>query len=242
MNQLQHLLVIDDDKDILSLLKDFFQKHQYQVSILNSGSDIQHFLMNTRIDLIILDIMLPDIDGFEVCRKIREKYRIPIIMLTAVSEETDRIVGLEMGADDYLTKPFSPRELLARIRAISRRLNHKAAIEKANDSGSAAVYLFSNWKLQTSTRQLFSPNEVEIILSAGEYELLLAFLKHPNRVLSRDFLLDHTKNRELGPFDRSIDVLVSRLRQKIEENPKQPCIIKTIRSGGYLFQAMTESQ
>lgn len=232
MTHSQHILVVDDDQDIRELLSTFFTKNGFQISTLSSGERLLELLAKTPIDIILLDVMLPGNDGFGLCRMVREKHRIPIIMLTAVSEETDKIIGLELGADDYLTKPFNPRELLARIKAVFRRINETPSNEQTLDS---EQYEFSGWTLNEASRQLFSPEKLEVALSAGEYELLMAFIKHPRRVLSRDFLLDYTKNRDAGPYDRSIDVLVSRLRQKIEEVPKEPTLIKTIRAGGYFF-------
>lgn len=192
-------------------------------------------------DLIVLDIMMPGDDGFTLCQKLRTSSSVPIIMLTAKGEDTDRIVGLEIGADDYLSKPFNPRELLARIKAIFRRVGFDERNDEFEDT-KPNLFKFSEWTLNTYTRQLFSADKVEIALSSGEFNLLLAFLERPQRVLNRDQLLDVTKNRSAGPYDRSIDIQISRLRQKLEEDPKKPLLFKTIRGGGYMLTATVERQ
>jgi len=235
MTQSPHLLVVDDDQAIRSLLRDFLCKYGFQVSTAQDGVEMFNILKQDAVTLIILDIMLPGDDGFLLCRKVRAQSQIPILMLTAVGEETDRIVGLELGADDYLSKPFNPRELLARIKAILRRTNDSA-------SSASTCYQFDGWTLDTSKRRLLSPEALEISLSASEYDLLLTFAENEQRVLSRDQLLESTKNRSATPFDRSIDIQISRLRQKIEPNPKNPTLIKTIRGGGYLFTPQVETQ
>ena len=189
-----------------------------------------------RFDLIVLDLMLPGEDGLSICRRLRAATRIPIVMLTAVAEDTDRIIGLEIGADDYLTKPFNPRELLARIRAVLRR----AEAPLPHPEGSTLV--FAGWRLDPARRELRDPDGVLVELTAGGFDLLAAFVARPRRVLSRDRLLDLTKGRDAQPFDRSIDVQVSRLRRKIEADPKKPEVIKTVRSGGYIFTLPVERQ
>ena len=185
------------------------------------------------IDLLVLDLMLPGEDGLSLIRKLRATSAIPVIMLTAMGEDADRIVGLEMGADDYLPKPFNPRELLARIKAVLRRIN------PLRPPGAAVgdVARFDGWILELGPRRLLSPTGDEIELSTGEYELLHAFITHPRRVLSRDQLLDLARGRSAVPFDRSIDIQVMRLRRKIEADPKEPRLIKTVRGGGYIFAA-----
>jgi two-component system OmpR family response regulator len=189
-------------------------------------------------DIVLLDLTLPDGDGRDVCRALRRRSNVPIVMLTARGTETDRIVGLEIGADDYLAKPFNPRELLARIRAILRR---GATTEAAGDDGARRL-CFLDWTLDVSLRQLLSPEEARITITGAEFDLLHALCLRPGRVLSRDQLLDLTQGRAAGPFERSIDVLISRIRQKIEADPRNPEIIRTIRSGGYLFTpAVTRS-
>jgi two-component system OmpR family response regulator len=230
-----HILVVDDDREIRDLLQQFLGKHNYHVSTAEDGGAMWLRLNRERIDLIVLDLMLPGDGGLQLCQKLRADNDIPIIMLTALGEETDRIVGLEMGADDYLPKPFNPRELLARIKAVMRR-RHYEQTEPMRISG----YRFEGWELNLNRRELHNPDHVLVPLTAGEYELLVAFLEHPQRVLTRDQLLDMAKGRELNPFDRSIDVQVSRLRRKIEPEPKQPTLIKTVRSGGYLFTSSVD--
>ena len=232
--ELPHILVVDDDKEIRDLLGKFLSQYNFQVALAQDGKEMFTILNDKAIDLIILDVMLPGEDGFGLCRKLRSQYATPIIMLTAVSEDTDRIVGLELGADDYISKPFNPRELLARIKAILRRMQERQQNEKI-DTEKLQKHSFSGWVLNEGTRRLTDPNNVEVNLSAGEYELLLAFLYKPRRVLNRDQLMDFTKQREAMPFDRSIDVQISRLRHKIEVDPKEPELIKTVRGGGYMF-------
>lgn len=234
----QHILIVDDDRGIRDLLGKFFQQHGYKTTLARDAKETELLLAKDSFDLIILDIMMPGENGLTLCQNIRKDSTVPIIMLTAVSEDIERILGLEMGADDYLSKPFNPRELLARVRALFRRASVTAKAAEAADD--ILVYRFSGWSLNPATRQLLSPDEVEISLSTGEYDLLLVFLKHPQIVLSRDQLLDHTRNREAGPFDRSIDIQISRLRHKIEADPKKPEIIKTVRGGGYVLSTTVE--
>jgi two-component system, OmpR family, response regulator len=236
MNTEKHVLIVDDDEEIRTLVADFLSQYNYQISTAEDGKQMFDVLEREEIDLIILDLMLPGDDGLTLCKKVRETSAMPIIMLSAIGQETDRIIGLEMGADDYLPKPFNERELLARVKAIFRR----TAGPQEAPSDKTGNYKFAGWTLDTATRCLLSPEDVEVSVSAGEYSLLLAFVESPQRVLSRDHLLDITKNREAGPFDRSIDVQISRLRHKIEEDPKAPVLIKTVRGGGYLFTANVE--
>ena len=233
----QTLLIVDDDRDIRELLAETLMKYHYNVLLARDGKEMFSQLEKNNVDLIILDIMLPGDDGFALCRQIRMNSLIPIIMLTAIGEETDRIVGLEVGADDYLAKPFNPRELVARIKAVLRRSgDNLQAMEKRNHVESAAKQLhFADWILDLGTRRLISTDNLEISMSAGEFNLLATFLQYPKRVLSRDQLLDLTCNRTAGPYDRSIDIQVSRIRQKIEKNHKDPKIIITVRGGGYML-------
>lgn len=235
MEKQKHIVVVDDDNEIRKLLSDFLLKHNYRVSMSHNSDELFHLLkQENNVDLIVLDIMLPGLDGLETCRQLRQQSNVPIIMLTAVSDDTDKIIGLELGADDYLTKPFNPRELLARIKAVFRR----SEIDRSTDdkvSKRSTCLKFADWTLDTATRRLLSPDNVEVALSGRGYDLLLVFLEHPQRVLSRDQLLDILSNRTAEPFDRSIDVQVSRLRQKLDDDPKDPKIIKTIRTGGYFF-------
>jgi two-component system OmpR family response regulator len=232
MNAAPHLLIVDDDKELCALLSKFLSRHGYRVSIAHNGSEMASILEASRVSLVILDLMLPGEDGLLLCRRLRATSTLPIIMLTAKGDEVDRIIGLEMGADDYLAKVANPRELLARVRAVLRRTGTTEV-----DTDQARILEFSGWRLDVTRRQLFSANDALVPLRAGEFELLLAFVKRPRRVLSRDQLLDLSRGRSAGVFDRSIDVQVSRLRRKIEPDPKDPTLIKTVRSGGYILAA-----
>lgn len=239
MNSIARILIVDDDPQIRELLSDYLTQHGYHINVAGDGIQMRRELNKMTPDLIVLDIMLPGEDGFNLCRELRLNTAVPIIMLSAAGEETDRVVGLEMGADDYLSKPFSPRELLARIKALLRRaVGNWAANRKASHIISLPHLYFTGWILDRNKQQLTAKNDGMVIpLSRGEYELLLAFIEHPRRVLSRDQLLDLTRNREAEPFDRTIDVQVGRLRKKIEKDPKAPEIIVTVRGGGYQFNA-----
>lgn len=226
-----HILIVDDDKEIRQLLSDFLVQHGYRVDTAADGRAMDKLLEVGRFNLIVLDLMLPGEDGLALCRRLRAGSTLPVIMLTALAEETDRIVGLEMGADDYVVKPFSPRELLARIKAVLRRSH--GALPQVGDSANALR--FDGWRLDLTRREVHTPEGVLLPLSAGEFDLLAAFAEHPQRVLTRDQLLDLTKGRSAGAFDRSVDVQLSRLRRKIEDDPNDPTLIKTVRGGGYLF-------
>ncbi len=227
------VLVVDDDREILDLLSRFLEQHGYRAVVAQNGREMASSLKKQQVDVIILDIMLPGKSGLTLCQEVRQTSSVPIIMLTAVTEDVDRILGLEMGADDYIGKPFNPRELLARIKAVLRRTRGANDIVGLNLQ--SEVFHFAGWSLDKAKRRLLSPDQVEITLSSGEHDLLLAFLSRPQQVLSRDLLLDITKNREAGPFDRSIDIQISRLRQKVEVDPKMPQLIKTVRGGGYVL-------
>lgn len=237
MEYTAHLLVVDDDVEIRELLAEVLQKFGFKVILAADGEEMLYQFDKHPIDLIILDVMLPGEDGLSLCRRLRAISSVPIIMLTASGDETDRVVGLECGADDYIAKPFSPRELVARIRAILRRIGEAAQPRQSYIDQERNQLAFSGWRLDTATRRLCSTDDIEISLSSGEFNLLLTFLKRPKRVLSREQLLDFTYNRSAGPFDRSIDIQVSRLRQKIEMDPKNPQIITTVRGGGYMLNA-----
>ena len=237
MNETPHILIVDDDFEIRDLLSKFLVKHGLRATAAADGREMKQALKDWAIDLIVLDLMLPGEDGLTLCRDLRAGSAIPVIMLTAMGEETDRIVGLEMGADDYLAKPFNPRELLARIKAVLRRA---AALPGGRGDEAGRSLAFAGWRLDMDGRELVSPDGVMVQLSGGEFELLAAFATHPRRVLSREQLLDLARGRESQPFDRSIDVQVSRLRQKIEADPKEPVLIKTVRGGGYSFTAEVE--
>ncbi len=232
MSASPHVLIVDDDREIRDLTGRYLKKHGLRVDAAPDAKAMDRLLQGGRFDLVVLDIMLPGEDGLSICRRLRASTGLPIIMLTAVAEDTDRIIGLEIGADDYLTKPFNPRELLARIRAVLRRAD---GIGGPAGEGANPTLAFAGWRIDPSRRELFSPDGVLVALTAGEFDLLVAFAEHPQRVLSRDQLLDLTKGRDAQPFDRSIDVQLSRLRRKIEADPKNPEMIKTVRSGGYIF-------
>jgi len=237
MGETSHILIVDDDREIRDLLGRFLTKHGYRVTTARDGKEMRRVLADWRIDLIVLDLMLPGEDGLSLCRQLRANSLIPIIMLTAMGEETDRIVGLEMGADDYLPKPFNPRELLARTKAVLRRARSEPTSDRTSGG---TIMIFSGWKIDLARRRLISPEDIVVDLTPGEFDLLVAFADHPQRVLSRDQLLDLARGRAAAPFDRSVDVQVSRLRRKIETDPMEPELIKTVRGGGYLFTASVE--
>jgi len=233
-----HILVVDDDRDIRDLIARFLARHGLRVTTARDGVEMSKMLDERRIDLVVLDLMLPGEDGLALTRKLREaRSQMPIVMLTAMGEDTDRIVGLEMGADDYLAKPFNPRELLARIKAVLRRAQGG---EDAPAAPKGVRVVFDGWTLDLATRDLTSPDGVMIGLSAGEFGLLQVFVEHPRRVLSRDQLLDFARGRTAAPFDRSIDIQVSRLRRRLGDDARDPQLIKTVRGGGYLFTAQVD--
>ena len=241
MSQQKTILLVDDDIEICVLLKKFLENSQFIVLTAHDGIEMKAILDRDPVDLIVLDLMLPGEDGISLCKYVQANKPLPVIMCSAVGEETDRIIGLEVGADDFIAKPFNPRELVARIRAILRRSGQgRGKVEPdtpvSTPQTARAGYHFAGWCFDMNTHQLLSETKDEVIeLSANEVALLSIFLKNPQRVLSRDRLLDATKHRDATPFDRSIDMQISRLRQKIEENPKKPKLIKTIRGGGYTF-------
>lgn len=227
-----HLLVVDDDTDLRQLLGDYLRKNGFSVSLAADGNAMQKCLAEQSIDLIVLDLMLPGEDGLVLCRNLRAHSTIPVIMLTARGDETDRIIGLEMGADDYLPKPFNPRELLARIKSVLRRVH---ALPDTPAPADKRYIPFAHWQLDTVNRTLLAKDGLVVSLSGAEYRLLKIFLEHANRVLSRDQLLDLTQSKEADPFDRSIDVQISRLRHRLGDDAKESTIIKTVRSEGYVL-------
>ncbi|MFM4927566.1 response regulator [Aeromonas veronii] len=229
-----HILVVDDHSEIRDLLKRFLEQHGLRVSCARDGKEMKRLLEEREFDLLVLDLMMPGEDGLTLCRELRVKSNLPIIMLTAMGEETDRIIGLEMGADDYLAKPFNPRELLARIKAVMRRT--QAETQPAAETLTRDLR-FDRWLLDVNRRELVDEDGVGLSLSTAEFDLLKVFLERPQRVLSRDQLLDLARGREAVAFDRAIDTLVSRLRRKLERDPKNPELIKTIWGGGYMFSA-----
>ncbi len=243
MNKQPHILIVDDDREIRDLLSRFLREHQLRVDVAMDAKDADKQLAVGHYDLVVLDLMMPGEDGLSFCRRLRRQSSIPVLMLTAMGDDTDRIVGLELGADDYLTKPFNPRELLARIRAILRRheLSRFNQPTIFDNKPKNTCFCFEGWVLNPAKRELFNADKVLITLTSGEFDLLITFVERPQVVLNRDQLLGMTKGREAVTFDRSIDVQLSRLRHKIETNPKQPKLLKTIRNGGYMFTATVET-
>ncbi len=238
MDSMPHILVVDDDREIRDLLAKFLERQRLRVTAARDGKEARRAFLNGHFQLVVLDLMLPGEGGLDLARWFRaEGGRVPIIMLTAMAEETDRIIGLELGADDYVTKPFNPRELLARIRAVLRRTGDS---EDRLQDHTAKSYRFSGWLLETARRRLLDPSGVEVAITGGEYELLVALLDRPNRVLTRDMLLDLLRGRQAGPFDRAIDVAVSRLRRKLEDDGRNAQLIKTVRGGGYVLSTPVE--
>jgi two-component system OmpR family response regulator len=230
-----HILVVDDHREIRDLVGQLLERNGFRVSTAADGNAMKRLLRDRNIDLIVLDIMLPAVDGLTLCRDIRAgASNVPIIMLTAKGEEIDRVLGLEMGADDYIAKPFSSLELIARIKAVLRRTRSLPPVAEAL---APAAYRFAGWTLHTARRELESEDGLIVPLSSGDYNLLLAFVNRPNRVLSRDQLLDLAKGRSAAPLDRSIDLQVSRLRKKIEDDTANPQLIKTIWGDGYMLAA-----
>ena len=231
MNRRPHILLVDDERDIRDPLAQYLSKNGLRVTKAEDAAVARSILAVHAIDLVLLDIMMPGEDGLSLAGFIRATTKLPIILLTAKAEEMDRILGLEIGADDYVTKPFSPRELLARIKAVLRRSSSIDTVHPPDSEGSA----FGTWVLRTRDRELVDAEGVSVPLSTGEYNLLLAFATHPHKVLTRDQLLDLTQGREQAAFDRSIDNHVSRLRRKMEADASDPKFIKTVWGGGYVF-------
>jgi len=229
-----HILVVEDDRDISRLVGRYLRENDCRVSFAADGREMDEQIESRRIDLVVLDVMLPGEDGLSLCRRLRARSQLPVVMLTAKGGELDRIIGIEMGADDYLPKPFNPRELLARIRAVLRRASRGAG------EASARPMTFRGWRLDAIARTVNDPNGVEVALTSAEFDLLQAMCERPGRVLSREQLLDLTQGRSPGAFERSIDILVSRIRRKIEADPHRPEFIKTVRSGGYIFTPEVE--
>jgi two-component system OmpR family response regulator len=223
-----HVLIVDDERDILDPLAAYVSKNGFRVSKARDAASAREMMAGHSIDIALIDIMMPGEDGLSLTGFIRATSKVPVILLTAKAEETDRIVGLELGADDYVTKPFSPRELVARIKAVLRRTSDDHVKPPEADA-----YAFGDWVLRTGERELVDKDGRHVPLSTGEYNLLLAFVTHPKRVLTRDQLLDLTQHRELGAFERSIDNHISRLRKKLEADPAEPTLIKTVWGGGY---------
>jgi two-component system OmpR family response regulator len=238
MDAHDHVLIVDDDRDIRTLIAGYLEKHGMLASVAASGRQMRAALEQGPVDLIILDRMLPGEDGLALCRELRAgKWRaVPVLMLTALGDETERVIGLEMGADDYLAKPFAIRELLARIRSVLRRARMLPP-NLVHAPETVQLLGFGDWQLDTTARHLLDANGTMVALSGAEYRLLRVFLDHPQRVLTRDQLLNLTQGRDADPYDRSIDLLVSRLRQRLGDDAREPRYIKTLRNEGYVFTA-----
>lgn len=234
-----HILIVDDNREIRELLSKYLSKNGMRVSQSASAADARRAIKDKAIDLIVLDIMMPGEDGLSLCRHIRETSDKPVIFLSAMAEDTDRIVGLEIGADDYLIKPFNPRELLARIKAVTRRSNNLPQAEAALSE--TAALRFDRWIFDPERREVRGEDGTQLNLSTGEFRLLSVLLGHPGVVMTRDRLLDLTRGRDAAPFDRSMDNQVSRLRKKLERDPKNPEIIKTVWGGGYVLSCQVET-
>jgi two-component system OmpR family response regulator len=231
MDSVSQIAVVEDDPEISRMMVNCLTEHGFAVSTARTGRDLDRLLADTKIDLVVLDVGLPGEDGLSICRRLRAQSTVPIIMVTARGSDTDRIVGLELGADDYLPKPFNPRELVARVRAVIRR---SSIAEPVSPTGPKAM-VFDGWRLDLARRTLIDPTGNTRGLTSGEFNVLALFCQHPRQVLSRDNLLDLLHGRAAAVFDRSIDVQISRLRRKIEPKVKDPTYIKTVRYGGYFF-------
>lgn len=231
MTQQAHILIVDDDRDIRTLLSRFLQSHGFVASVAASGKEMRAFLTNQHVDLIVLDRVMPGEDGLELCRELQQTTRVPVILLTLLGSENDRIEGFEAGADDYVLKPFNPAELLGRIRAVLRRANDLPR----GATASASTVEFLGWVLDRGNRKLLAPDGSPVTLTDGDYELLEVFVDYPQIVLTRDQLLGRTRGKHTGPFDRSMDMRIARLRRKIETGADQAAIIRTLRNKGYVF-------
>ena len=228
------LLLVEDDTEIGELISLYLANHSIDVRVVGNGEAMDAAFASGAYDLLLLDLNLPGEDGLSICRRVRSERRLPIIILTAQGEDVDKILGLEMGADDYVVKPFNSRELLARIRAVMRRSETAAPIEEV---AAGQAYLFAGWRINLMTRQVTSPCGIKVAMTGAEFDLLHALCENPNRILTREQLIGLTHGPTTGPFERSIDVLISRLRQKIETDAKKPTLIQTVRSEGYIFAA-----
>jgi two-component system OmpR family response regulator len=233
------ILIVDDDREISALLAEYLEKNGYRALTAADGKAMSKVLEESRVDLIVLDLNLPGEDGLTLCRNLRTRSDIPVVMLTARGEPLDRILGLEMGADDYLPKPFEPRELFARIRSVLRRTH---ALPPNLQASEPQLMRFAGWTMDFTARHLINPEGVVVALSGAEFRLLKIFLDHANRVLSRDQLLNLTQGRDADPFDRSIDLQISRLRQKLGEDARSPQIIKTVRNEGYVLATVVAKE
>jgi two-component system OmpR family response regulator len=230
-----HILLVEDDAEIARMLQQVLSENGFTACWVASAVDMEPVLARGKVDLVVLDVMLPGEDGFSICRRLRATSAMPIIVLTALGEDVNRIVGLEIGADDYVTKPFNSRELVARIRALLRR-----SYGTTRWRSRPRALRFAGWLIDPTTRQLRNPEDVRVATTSAEFDLLLAFCHHPGQVLSRERLLELTHAGSAGPIERSIDVHVSRVRQKIEPDPHDPSFIKTVRLAGYIFTPTVE--
>jgi len=228
-----HILVIDDDREIRDLLARYLERQHFRVTAVRDAREARRIWPTMSFQMVVLDLMLPGEGGLDFARWLRGESDVPLVMLTALGEENDRIIGLELGADDYLAKPFNPRELLARLRAVLRRVGE---VGEVRESG-AKTLQFAGWTLESARRRLLDPTGVEVPLTGGEYDLLVALLDRANKVLTREMLLDLLRGRQAGPFDRAIDVAISRLRRKLEQDGQHVQLIKTVRGGGYVLAA-----
>jgi two-component system OmpR family response regulator len=235
----RHILIVDDDRDIRTLLGDYLQKNGFRATAVPDGKGMRRVLEQAHVDLIVLDLMMPGEDGLKLTRELRVHSQTPILMLTALGEEVDRIVGLEVGADDYLSKPFSPRELVGRIKAILRRTAH---MPRDPAQSTANIYRFGDWTLDVTARTLRHTDNSEHALSGAEFRLLSILLAHPTRVLSRSQLMELLRGRDIDPFDRSVDVRISRLRQVLRDDARSPKIIKTVYGEGYIMGVPVEQE
>ncbi|MGO4833427.1 response regulator [Rhizobiaceae sp. 2RAB30] len=231
MEHVDHILIVDDDREIRELVSSYLTKNGLRVSVAADGRQMRNFLEGNAVDLIVLDVMLPGRSGLDICRDLRTRSTIPIIMLTAVTETIDRVVGLEMGADDYVPKPFDPRELLARTRAVLRRPSAAGASHRP----APQIYKFAGWTLDASRRRLLRPDDVRIELTTAEFNLLHTLVRSSQRVLSREQLVELSNQNGDYSYDRSVDILVSRLRRKMEDDPRSPRLVLTVRGGSYQF-------
>jgi two-component system OmpR family response regulator len=231
------IAVVEDDPEIRNLVCGLLKREGFEVEACACAQDLDRALGRRRVDLVVLDVMMPGEDGFSICRRLRARGDIAILIVTARNDDFDRVIGLEIGADDYLPKPFNPRELVARVRSILRRTR---TLPHAQDIPTREVYRFSGWTLDANSRELTAPDGVRVPLTGGEFDLLLVLLHHPQRVLNRDQLLDWTRGRSAGPFDRAVDVQLSRLRRKLGDDSDNQSLIKTVRGGGYLFAPAVE--
>ena len=239
MSSPAHVLVVDDEPAIGDLIRNYLTRHGMRVSVAAGGEEMRRIMAEDPVDLVLLDLGLPGEDGLSLTRHIRTHSNVGVIIVTGSGESVDRIVSLELGADDFVSKPFDLRELLARIRSVLRRTAAAAAAQAPARTESTGLR-FAGWHLETQSRRLFAPDGTEVPLTTGEYELLKVFAENPNRVLSRDQLLQQTRNRDAGPYDRAIDMQIARLRRKIEPDAERPVLIKSVRGAGYIFTPAVE--